>query len=106
MTKDFEKAKRRYNKMMNSLGLEHLTIGEELSEETENWNIRDMVSEAQYQLDLYYDPETASGMMLYEDEECKKGWRSETGQLSRYINAWEEVAMTMECETEHCSKYD
>ena len=104
---DYEKAKKRYNRMMYALCLEHLTIGTSFSEDTDGWNIRDMVSEAQYQLDLHYDPDTMTGMMRYSDIEGeRKEWRSEVGKLARFIKAYQPYIAGIECKEGHCSKYD
>ena len=46
---------KKYNDLMYMLCCEHNTIGTKLSERTEEWNLRDMVSECQYQLDCYYE---------------------------------------------------
>ena len=42
---NIEKATQRYNNIMERLGYEHNTIGTRFSEDTENWNIRDMVAQ-------------------------------------------------------------
>ena len=53
---DFEKAKARYNNIMEDIACEHLTLDTPFScKETIGWNIRDMVSEAAYQLSCYYE---------------------------------------------------
>ena len=39
-----------YNKLMNSLCLEHLTIGTAYSEGTEGWGVAEMLKELKYQL--------------------------------------------------------
>ena len=101
-----ENAIKRYNRIMNSICREHLTIGERLSEDTEDWNLRDMVSECQYQLDTYYECGHCNEDMRRGDEDDRKAWRSETGMLSRFIKAYEPFIGDMICESGHCSKYD
>lgn len=115
----FEDAKKKYNKLMNELGLEHLTIGTNFSEDTENWNIRDMVSECQYQLDVCYEEGNANSEGRYIDEymdmycvsyddavDAQKAWKSKTMKLRNFIRKYEKVAVTMSCTSGHCSKFD
>lgn len=104
---NIEKVTKRYNSMMFALCLEHVTIGTNYSEDTEGWNLRDMVSEAQYWLDIYNDDGTASGDMRYSDDpEDRKAWRSESGKLKRFINAYKAYIGDMVCVAGHCSEYD
>ena len=103
---NIENATKRYNRIMNSICREHLTIGQRLSEDTEGWNLRDMVSECQYQLDTYYEYGHCNEDMRHGDEDERKAWRSETGRLSRFIKAYEPFIGDMICESGHCSKYD
>lgn len=104
---NYEKAKKRYNNLMYDLCLEHLTIGTSFSEDTDGWNIRDMVSEAQYQLDIHYDPDTMTGAERYSDDEYdRKNWRSEVGKLARFIKAYLPFIKGIKCTQGHCSKYD
>lgn len=107
----FEKAKKKYNEIMYSLCIEHLTIGTRFSEGTENWNLRDMVSEMQYTLGIWSD----EGCTPYIDahnpyngdhEETYKEWISGLGKMRRFIDRYLEEALTMKCNDKHCSKYD
>lgn len=100
---DFAKAVERYNGIMNSICREHLTIGTDFSEDTENWNIRDMVAECDYQLSTYYEGGHCNEEMRREDYST---WRSETGKLSRFIKAYEPIIEGVKGVTRHCSKYD
>lgn len=115
----FEQAKKRYNKMMNDFCLEHLTIGDRLSENTENWNIRDMVSECQYQLDVCFEDGNSNSegrythelieYYGYDEEDAKQEharWLSKTTRLRNFIKKYKEIAMTMDCSDGHCSKFD
>ena len=121
MTNDkiFNEAKKRYNSMMSDFGLEYLTIGTNLSEDTENWNVRDMVSECQYQLDVHYEDGNANAegryieeyMDMYsvsfdEAETVHKGWLSETRRLRNFIKKYSEYCEGMNCVSGHCSKWD
>lgn len=130
-TKIFEEAKKRYNTMMNDFALEHLTIGCRLSENTDNWNLRDMVSECQYQLDVCYEEGNDNNEGQYPDyweitaedilnkrkydyltshneseEELHKEWLSKTRRLRNFIRKYESAALTMECSEGHCSRFD
>ena len=104
--KEFEKAVRRYNKLMFEMALEFLTIGTNLTEEREvkaQWNIRDLVSECQYQLDTYYE----EGHANYELRDgYMKMWRSETAKYRRFIQAYLPYIDGVKCRSHHCSKYD
>lgn len=97
---------KRYNDIMYTCGYEHSTIGTRFSENTENWNLRDMVAEADYLLSCY----TESGHCRYEDrllsKEDYKIWLSESGRLKRFIKAYEPFIQDMICEVGHCSRFD
>lgn len=104
---DFEKARKRYNEIMEDIGREECTIGTcDSAEETEGWNIRDMVSEAAYHLSCYYEYGNCSAEMRYGDEYERKAWRSRTGKLTRFINAYKPFIEGIKCKQGHCSKYD
>lgn len=98
-----QKAIKRYNKLMEYLGYEHNTIGTWLSEDTEGWNLRDMVAECDYTLSTYYE----NGHANYDlKSECYKRWISDVGRLKRFINAYEPYIKDIKCNINHCSKYD
>ena len=103
---NMETAVKRYNNIMEVIGYEHNTIGTSLSEDTENWNLRDMVAEADYTLSTYYEDGHCNADMRYGDDDEKKMWRSETGRLARFIKAYEPFIKEMKCSQGHCSKYD
>lgn len=130
--KIFEEAKKRYNDMMYDFCLEHLTIGDDrLSENTDNWNLRDMVSECQYQLDVCYEDGNANNEGQYPDyweytsedllnkrkydyvtrhneneKELHKEWLSKTMRLRNFIRKYKKAAWEMECTEGHCSNFD
>ena len=99
-------ATRRYNDIMYDVGYEHSTIGTRFSENTEDWNLRDMVAEADYLLSCYTEP----GHLRYEDrlesEECYRMWISEKGKLKRFVDAYEPFVEDMVCAQGHCSRFD
>ncbi len=106
-TLNMKQAVVRYNGIMNSIGYEHNTIGTNLSECTDRWNLRDMVAEADYVLSTYYEDGHCNGDMRYSEyEDERKMWRSETGRLKRFIKAYEPFIKEMECTEGHCSVYD
>ena len=97
-------ALRKYNEIMYYLCLEYLTIGTNYSENTANWNLRDMVAECDFQLSTYYENGHANYDMRTEN---RKQWISETGKLKRFIAHWEPYITEMVCAEGHCSRnYD
>ena len=104
---NLKSATKRYNKIMETVGYEHNTIGTWLSERTDGWNLRDMVAECDYVLSTYYEDGHCNCDMKYSDEpEERKMWRSETGKLRRFIEAYKPFIGDMECVSGHCSLYD
>ena len=109
MTKklDMGKVTKRYNDLMNYLTLEHRSIGCYLSENTDGWNLRDMVAECDYQLSTYYEWGHNNYELRYSEfPEERKTWRCDTGRLKRFIARYEPYIWDMECHAGHCSKYD
>ena len=103
----FEKAVKRYNDMMFDLGLEFLTIGTRFSENTDNWTIRDLVAEADYQLSCFFEAGMSQADMRdSEDEYERKMWRSDVGKLTRFINYYKPYIEGVRCTQGHCSQYD
>ena len=104
---NMKKAIRRYNSIVGDIGYEHLQIGTRFSEDTENWNLRDMVAECDYVLSCYYESGHCNGDMRYSnDPEERKMWKSETGRLKRFIEAFEPFIGDMVCTGVHCSRFD
>lgn len=101
--KQLKSAVKRYNNIMWGLCYEHNTIGTELSESTDKWNLRDMVAECDYVLSTYYESGHVNGDMRYSDA---KAWRSETGKLRRFIDRYEPYTSDMVCSEGHCSRFD
>ena len=115
----FEAAKQQYNKIMNDIGCEFVTLGTSYSENTENWTIRDMVSEAQYHLECCYEDGNANAearnisflMDAYGmSEEIARAdhaeWVRKTRRLRAFINKYKTEALKFKCVTGHCSKFD
>jgi len=128
---NIKKATEQYNNLMWDLCYEHNTIGTRLSENTENWNLRDMVSECQYALDCCYEeghannegqhPEywdfTAQDLLSksrYDrvvrhnnyEKEAHSQWLSTTRRLRNFIKKYEPYIKDMKCAMGHCSHYD
>ena len=101
--KQFESAKRKYNQIMMTIGYEHVTIGTDWSESTENWNLRDMVAEADYWLSTYYENGHCNYDLRFED---RKMWVAQTGYLKRFILHWLPYVEDIQCAEGHCSQYD
>ena len=81
---------KRYNKLMSSIGHEYRTIGTAFSEGTENFNLADMVNEAEYWLDAY----KSEGPGSSEPDEIKI-WKSEIGKLERFVNSYKPLTEGM-----------
>ena len=103
----FETAVKRYNKIMEHIGYEHNTIGTCFSENTENWNLRDMVAEMDYVYSCYFESGHCNGDMRYSDDaDERKMWRSETGKIKRFIDRYKPYIEGMKCSEGHCSQFD
>lgn len=108
---NMETAVKRYNNIMYSVCREYLTIGTSFSEHTGGWNLRDMVSEMQYTLDIYDDPDCIYWQDAHDESQhwskpWYKEWVSEKGKMKRFIEAYEPFITDMICTQGHCSKYD
>lgn len=101
-----EQATKRYNAIMCNICREYLTIGTQFSTDTDNWTIRDMVAECDYQLSCYYEGGHSNADLRYGDAEERKQWRSETGKLIRFIKAYEPFIEGVPEITRHHSDYD
>ena len=103
----FEKAVKRYNDIMEDIGREECTIGTSFSQGTENWNIRDIVAEADYHLSCYFEYGHCREEMRHSDcEEERQMWRSEVGRLTRFINYYKPYIEGVIATQGHCSQYD
>lgn len=104
---NFESAVKRYNKIMEHIGYEHNTIGTCFSENTENWNLRDMVAEMDYVYSCYFESGHYNGDMRYSDDaDERRMWRSETGKIKRFIDRYKPYIEGMKCSEGHCSQFD
>ena len=104
---NLETAIKRYNSIMQSIGYDHLTIGTSLSEDTDGWNIRDMVAECDYVLGTYFEDGHCNAEIRYSDDaDDRKAWWSETGKLKRFIEAYKPFIDGIKCVSGHCSRFD
>ena len=128
---NIKEATKRYNDLMWDLCYEHNTIGTRLSEDTENWGLRDMVSECQYVLDCCYEeghaneegrcpdywevtPEDILSKARFDrvqrhnayEKEAHKAWLSRTRRLRNFIRKYSPYIKDMKCAMGHCSCYD
>jgi hypothetical protein len=105
--KQMKSAVKKYNEIMEILGYDYSTIGTSLSEDTEAWNLRDMVAECDYILLAYYENGYFHCEMRLSDDESKRKARvSYVGRLKRFINHWLPYIKDMKCAVEHFSQYD
>ena len=104
---NMKSATKRYNDIMERIGYEHNTINTHFSENTDGWNLRDMVAECDYVLSCYYEDGHCNEEMRYSsDPEERKMWKSETGRLKRFIEAYKPFIDDLKCVSSHCSQYD
>lgn len=128
---NFEKVKKEYNDLMFSLCLEFNTIGTDYSESTEDWNLRDMVSECQYQYECHYEDGNANEEGRYPDyweltaealmneqkfnyiqrhnkseKEMHEDWLKRTKALRNFIRKYKNHIDGIVCSMGHCSFYD
>ena len=83
------------------------TIYTEAPERRNNWNLRDMVSEVQYILDFYHEPESVFYESAHSDDpEERRRYREDVAKMRKFIRTYEAEALTMKCTDGHCSKYD
>lgn len=106
--------KTQYNNLMYDIAFEHNTIGTQLSENTNGWNLRDAVSETAYTLELWQDPDSIFYADAHEEyygdrQELirqRKMWTREIARMKRFINKYKTEALTMHCTVNHSSDYD
>ena len=104
--KEMKTALKRYNNIMEELGYEHNTIGTSLSEDTEGWNLRDMVAEMDFTLGTFYESGHCNEDLRHGSDEEKKYWKSYVGKMSRFIKHYAPLVKGMRCAEGHYSKFD
>lgn len=98
MKKNIESIAKRFDKVMDSIGCEHLCITDENSEVLsrreaygiDHITIKWMRKEAEYWLSCYYDEDNCRCNERHDSPEDYKIWVSETGKLKRLIKALEQ----------------
>lgn len=104
---NIKRAIRTYNNIMTDLCYEHNTIGTKLSENTQNWNLRDMVAECDYVLSTFYEEGHCNESMRHSScRESRKAWKYFIRRLKRFINNYNKYIDNMKCKEGHCSIYD
>lgn len=94
---------RGYNQLMIDLGYKEKTIGLDFSVDTENWNVRDIVSEIEYIRSTYYDKDHDNAKLRTEDP---KAFDNITWRLRYYIRKYKPFIEDIKAHTAHNSKYD
>ena len=102
--------KTQYNNLMFDIAFEYNTIGTRFSESTEDWNLRDAVSETQYTLDLFKDEDSIFWADAHDPSQRGRAWynewRNNINRMTRFINRWKDDALKMHCTSIHFSEYD
>ena len=104
-----QKGVKAYNRLMFHLAMEYNTIGTDYTESPEmrnEWNLRDMVAEVKYILDLYNDPDSQYYQDAQNDEEYFEVWKRDKHLMQQFISKYKNDAMKMSCNYGHCSRYD
>lgn len=85
--KRMQTAIKKYNELMYYLGLGFNTIGTDDSEETEDWGLREMVEECEYQLHMYYEEGTNQYDALHDmdDENMTLETLMDKEQFTKYM---------------------
>lgn len=101
---------KQYNNIMCDLCRDHLMIGEGHNE-TEGWNLKDMVSEMQYTLDIYEDPDCLYWQDAHDESQPPhkpwlKEWKNAKARMKRFIEKHKAEALKMKCTQDHCSIFD
>lgn len=88
-----EAAIRRYDRLMEALGLEEDTVNGRASmlsnEEKSKVNAKFLVDKVKGFYDMYFEEDTCFGEMRHDDDpNVRKTWRSEKDKLKRFIEAY------------------
>ena len=105
-----KKGLKAYNNLMFHLAMEYDTIGTlytERPDDRNQWNLRDMVSEVQYILDFYNEPNSVFYESGHSDnKEWRDQYKQDIAKMRRFIAKYKDEALTMQCYEGHCSKFD
>ena len=91
----FERAKKRFIDLCLTTGREYIVDGSDMEfADFEQWNLRDLVSEAAYQ------------MKMRETELYDSTMRNEYNRYKRFVKAYRNYIDDLVCVTKHSSEYD
>lgn len=105
---------KKYNEIMFAICREHNTIGTNFSEDTDGWNLRDMVSEMQYTIKRYKDEDGIYWQDAHDESQpidngvgrWFRQWKKEIAMMERFVAKYKEQVLTMKCTVSHCSQFD
>lgn len=100
---DFNRLVQTYNKLMLDTGHLDKTIGLEFSGDTDNWNVRDIVSEVEYIRSTFYDKSHDNAKLRYEDPIL---FNILTRRLRYIVRKYGPYIEDVKATTKHNSKYD
>lgn len=92
---------KRYNSVARDIGIEHFEINDD-NEDTKGWNLRDMVSQMQSELDTRYQ----DGNKPYGDTDALRDFKNEKNRVVSFINAYAQHVDDLVTTVDHFSKFD
>ena len=99
----FKQLVKGYNELMLKLGYPEKTIGLEVSGDTANWNVRDIIAEIEYIRSTFYDKNHENGKIRDEDPLT---FNRSTNSLRHFIRKYKPYIEGVEATAKHNSKYD
>ena len=105
----FENAKRDFNQLVWYLGIEYCEITDvPYEEDQEIWNIRDMISEIQFELDKYSNPDMEQYAVLHGlgDEIDVQNAKNNVAAMQKFINKYKKYVGDLKCIRPHMSRWD
>ena len=96
-----------YNEIVNDLGLEHLAVDRKSKFGTSKWNLRDMVSEIDYQYSTYKENGHFNNDCLHSSDRNERlHAMRECKRLKRFISKYSADTSKLKCYENHCSRFD
>ncbi len=106
----FSDAKQEYNQIFSELGLDYLTIGNDGScyKNTKYWNLRDLVSEAEYQYSRFLDSlvSTDFDLLITSDREKMNHIACACRQLRNFVDKYKHSIQYMCSFDRHSTRFD
>lgn len=106
----FSDAKKEYNFLFTELGLDYLTIGTDNScyKNTKYWNLRDLVSEAEYQYSCFFNSLKLRefDLLLSSDREEMNRLIFSCRKLKEFIDKYKLSILSMSSFDKHSSRFD